>query len=593
MTPHAAYFTEMRESHPAKFVCLGDDTKHQIQGQGTIRLDLHPAQHVEIPDVLYVPGLTKNLVLVRKIDQSGCYICFGGGKCVVESSNDALLATGHLDSDDLYHLDMQAAQAHAATSTLHFTRPSNTYLWHLRLGHANFRKLVHMYKKRMVDGLTLDELQNFGVCTSCVLGKHKRTPFPNASPTRATELLGLVHSDLCGPLPCSLGGKEYFLTFIDDYSRFCVVYFLRHKSETYACFMEYKTWAELQTGHKLKMLRSDNGGEYLSGEFIAFCVQHGIARQLTTPNTPQQNGVAEHKNVDLETSGSSMLQFAHLPKTYWAEAVAYATYIPNRIEHRAVPDKTLYELWTGMKPSVAHMHVFGSVVYAQVHKDHRKKFDPKSKPYIFVGFTEGIKGYKLLHKQTRKVIHSRDVVFIKGVESGETVGAPAATQPLEDDTSSDDQDEMYFGDMVVPIPAPQQVPAPATVPAPTMVPPQRTAAPVRPPTVAQSPRIHTPIRTPGRVVSNRSLYDSPSSHVTFNLDNVDEDEPEEVRPTVQQRRKDKHAHFEPCSSSRICRPPDFYVPEDNRHPKSHLSYCLAAYMRRLFHVQMLSYGKRL
>lgn len=581
MTPHLAYFIDLRSSTPAEYVCLGDDTKHHIEGQGTIRLDLMPSQHVEIPDVLYVPGLTKNLVSVRKIDQSGCFICFGGGTCVIELGEGALLATGHLQSDDLYHLDLQSAQAHAVQSSSSFAKPSQTYLWHLRLGHTNYRKLVHMYKHKMVDGLTLDKLDDIGVCKSCVLSKHKRTPFPTDASTRATAVLQLVHSDVCGPLPKSLGGKEYFLTFIDDYTRFCVVYFLRHKSDTYSCFLEYEAWAELQTGSKLKQLRTDNGGEFTSGEFNAYCTQHGIVRQPTNAHTPQQNGVAEHKNADLETSASSMLQHAALPRSYWAEAVAYATYIQNRIAHSRVPEKTPYELWTGRRPNVSHMRVFGSTVFAQVHKDNRKKFEPKSKEWIFVGFTEGIKGYKLLNRQTRKTTHSRDVVFVEGAEPDHTVGEEASSEwDNEEDDSSEDQEEFLVGDLQVPLPAPQQQGQQQQVPTPVpmqaqAIPQQSAAANLRP-----IPILRTPAKTPGRAVRNRALYESLISHVSFDMDVMHAaEEAESQQQTAQQRRKQKHAHLEPRSSSRVRKPPDYWEPDDFRHPKSHLTYCLAAYLK--------------
>lgn len=582
MTPHSAYFTELTPSTPEKFVCLGDNTQHKIEGQGTIRLDLKPAQHLEIPDVLYVPGLAKNLVSARKIDQSGCFVCFGGGKCVVETKEGSLLATGHLQDDDLYHLDLQNPQAYTSASPAHYVQPSSTYLWHLRLGHINFRKLVQMHKDKLVEGLTLDVLKDFGVCPSCILGKHKRTAFPTDGATRATDILGLVHTDICGPLPKSIGGKTYFLTFIDDFTRFCVVYFLRYKSETFACFVEYKAWAKRQTGRYRKILRSDNGGEYLSGEFIAFCKTHGIARQLTNPHTPQQNVVSEHKNWSLETSASNMLQYASLPKSYWAEAVAYATYIQNRIPHKAVIGKTPYELWTGLKPDISNMRVFGSPAFARVPKDLRTKFDPKSTLCIFIGFSDGIKGFKLLSRKTRKVMHSRDVVFVEGVEANLSVGATSACSSSDDDSTSD-AEEFLVGDVVVPLPA--AAPIPNAAPIPAVQPPARAAGatvPPRPP--VQSPRVPTPLKTPGRPISNRGLYESPS---TFGSPQHFGDLDAEVHPpaevavssaTLQSRRQHKHGHLAPREPypSRHHRPPDLYEPADFRRPKSNFTYCLAA-----------------
>lgn len=278
---------------------------------------------------------------------------------------------------------------------------------------------------------------------------------------------------------------------------------------------------------------------------------------------------------------------AILPKSFWAEAVAYANYIQNRIPHSAIPGTMPYELWTVRRPSVAHMRVFGSPAYAQIHKDIRKKFEPKSRPCIFVGFTDGIKGYKLVHKQTRKVIHSRDVVFVEGVEFAQQVGASGSShfEDSEDESSDSESNELLVGDVRVPIPV--AVPVPNVIPA-QQIPVQQIPGhqnpvqhiPVANRFVAQSPRVYTPLRTPGRVVSNRSLQDSPSSpHVAFDLGNGHEDASsghEAAPPKLQQRRKDKHSHLAPRQSARTHRQPEFYEPEDFRHPKTHLTYCLNA-----------------
>jgi transposase InsO family protein len=116
-------------------------------------------------------------------------------------------------------------------------------------------------------------------------------PFPSLTTWRASNPLELVHTDLCGPFSTeSQAGNKYFITFIDDFSRYCWVYFLRQKNQAFSCFKQFKSLVEANSVERLKCLRSDRGGEYMSNEFKAFCEEHGIRHQLTVPYTPQQNG---------------------------------------------------------------------------------------------------------------------------------------------------------------------------------------------------------------------------------------------------------------------------------------------------------------
>ena len=118
--------------------------------------------------------------------------------------------------------------------------------------------------------LGLPEIQNGEVlCHGCVFGKGHREPFPKESKWRAKEPLELIHSDLCGPMQtASLGGNKYFITFIDDFSRMCWVYFLRNKFETFHVFKKFKVMVELQSGYHVKRLRTDRGREYISADFL-------------------------------------------------------------------------------------------------------------------------------------------------------------------------------------------------------------------------------------------------------------------------------------------------------------------------------------
>ncbi|KAK9044683.1 hypothetical protein V6N11_058577 [Hibiscus sabdariffa] len=134
------------------------------------------------------------------------------------------------------------------------------------------------------------------VCESCLLGKMTKAPF-NGKSERASDLLGLIHSDVCGPMNTQArGGFHYFITFTDDFSRYGYIYLMRHKSEALEKFKEFRNEVQNQHGKSIKALRSDRGGEYLSHEFDELLKECGIVSQLTPPGTPQWNGVSERRN---------------------------------------------------------------------------------------------------------------------------------------------------------------------------------------------------------------------------------------------------------------------------------------------------------
>ena len=165
---------------------------------------------------------------------------------------------------------------------------------------------------------------------ACLVGKQQRFSFPRKSTWRASQILQLVHADICGPIkPISNSKKRYLITFTDDFSRKTWLYFLVEKSEAFAVFKSFKTYVEKKTSSFLRCLRTDRGGKFTSQEFAIFCDVHGIRRQLTAAYTPQQNGVAEHKNRTIMNMVRSMLLAKKLPKTFWPEAVNWTMHVLN------------------------------------------------------------------------------------------------------------------------------------------------------------------------------------------------------------------------------------------------------------------------
>ena len=284
-------------------------------------------------------------------------------------------------------------------------------IWHKRFGHLGVGSLQRLAREKFADGFDFDASQKLKFCETCPLGKQHRTKFPSSS-TRADEPFDLVHSDLCGKVNVkSESGAEYFLSFIDDKTRYVWSYALSRKDQVFEKFREWKTLIEKSTGRRLKTFRSDNGGEFTSKEFESYLKAEGIRHELTIPNNPEQNGVAERMNRTLVETVRSMLVNSNLPCTFWAEALSTATYLRNRSPTKAVSGMTPYEAWTGIKPQVGGLRVFGCQAFVHIPKEERKKLEVKSRKCVLLGYGSTTKGYRLYDPQKGKVFHSRDVIF--------------------------------------------------------------------------------------------------------------------------------------------------------------------------------------
>ena len=191
---------------------------------------------------------------------------------------------------------------------------------------------------------------DFDFCENFVYWKQNRVSSPSGG-KREKHILELVHSDVFGPVKIpSLGKSMYYVSFRYDCSRITWIYFLRKKSEVFDRFKEFKALVENQIEKKIKVLRTDNGGEFCSKEFEEFCKKCGITRQKTTPYTPQQNGVVERMKKTLMERARSMLSGTGLGQESWAEVVETACYLVNRSPSLVLEDKTPQEVWTGKKP---------------------------------------------------------------------------------------------------------------------------------------------------------------------------------------------------------------------------------------------------
>lgn len=392
-----------------KIVVAGN--KHiYAEGYGEVDLVVDTViGELHLKNVLFVPNLQCNFISVNKAVQSNLKVIFDKDKAAIKDKNDNIIVSAN-NFDGLFTFKTKNKSCFLANN-------NNVSLieWHNRYGHLNFESLTKMINKNMVLGLNVGD-KNLQNCLTCAKGKICAKPF-YASKSRSEELLNIVHSDICGPMnKISIGGAKYFITFIDDMSRYVHVYFLKRKDEALEAFKSYKAMAENKTGRKIKILRSDNGGEYKSKDFENFLNSCGILHQYTIPYTPEQNGVAERANRTLTEMARCMLIHSGLGEQFWAEAIATAAYLRNRAETKTLLEKTPFESWTGKVPSVGHLKVFGSLAVV-LDKTHKKKFQPKGREVIMVGYSTTSKGYRLYDPKTRQVIIGRDVVFINGVQN--------------------------------------------------------------------------------------------------------------------------------------------------------------------------------
>jgi hypothetical protein len=220
-----------------------------------------------------------------------------------------------------------------------------------------------------------------------------------------------VHGNLCGPVtPATPGGRRYFLLLDDDLSRYMWVMILGSKGEDANAIRRVQVAAEAECGCKLRVLRTDNGGEFTVAEFASYCADEGVQRHYSAPYDPQQNGVVERRNQTVVGKAQALLKQRGMSAVFWGEAVVTAVYILNRSPTKALNGMTPYEAWHGRKPVVSHLRVFGCLAFTK-ELGHIGKLDDRSTPGVFIGYMEGSKAYHILDLLTLRVRTTRDVVF--------------------------------------------------------------------------------------------------------------------------------------------------------------------------------------
>ena len=265
-------------------VRLGDGRHVKAEGRGSVCLrikdDKEAERVISLSSVLYVPDLSCNLFSVQDITDKGNRMMFDDITCSVITRGDVVIASGH-KRGNLYVLDGTTDQQ--PDEALVAAQPSSD-LWHQKLAHVN-DKVLEKLVSCDVSGVDLKKVEPRSFCEGCVQGKATRHKPKPLGEIRSNRRLEKVHSDVCGLIQAaSNSGKKYMVTFVDDYSRSCAVYFMAHKSDTLAMFQEFHAKVTGESGERIGVLKTDGGGEYRSREFAQYLRKHQLEHKVTVPD---------------------------------------------------------------------------------------------------------------------------------------------------------------------------------------------------------------------------------------------------------------------------------------------------------------------
>ncbi|GLI67090.1 hypothetical protein VaNZ11_011292 [Volvox africanus] len=324
-------------------------------------------------------------------------------------------------------------------------RVARATLLHRRMGHlgcGNLRKLV---SSGMVTGAGTSELDVLAgkeeFCEPCALGMQTRQPHASTG-TVTKNRLELVHMDLCGPLSVeSAGGKSYFVTFYDDFTKFSSVSLVSQKSEVPKIVREALVLWEHHTGDKVQRVHTDRGTEYVNNELSNVFREFGIFHEKTAPYSLEQNGAAERLNRILLQKMRAMLIDSGFPMQIWGEALLTANFLRN-LSPTVNSDLTPWERFTGSKPDLSKLRVFGSRAYVMLPQRQRSKLDPVAVQGYLVGYEPGFSAWRVWVPLDGTIHISTDVKFDESARKLSTSGDFSNTVDKTTDSKPDQSDSV-------------------------------------------------------------------------------------------------------------------------------------------------------
>jgi transposase InsO family protein len=317
--PHVVlgWYTPIPTPPPASSITVGNSCTIPITCRGKSTLST-PNSTFRLTDVLIAPSLVRNLLSVRQFTRdNNCFIEFDAfGFSVKDHQTGRVILRCNSDSD-LYNFP--------SPSVHHCSLAVTTTLWHHRLGHLGSSSLATLQSMSVISCNKCPPT----LCHACQLGKHVRLPF-NHSTSMTTAPFDLVHCDVWTSPILSTSGFKYYLILLDDFSHYCWSFPLRHKSEVHRHIVDFIAYAQTQFATTPKSFQADNGTEFVNTATTSYLASCGISLRLSCPYTSAQNGKAERMLRTTNNTIRTMLLHAFMPPSYWAEALATATFLLNR-----------------------------------------------------------------------------------------------------------------------------------------------------------------------------------------------------------------------------------------------------------------------
>ncbi|KAF7346029.1 Retrovirus-related pol polyprotein [Mycena sanguinolenta] len=314
-----------------------EGSKFRIIGSGTI-------------EAIHTPELTCDILSISKLDAKGFASTFSGGKAYIRDPAGVVLIEAKL-VNGMYLAELSAVTVNAMTARS-----------------RNVPRLDAVIRDERVEGLNLAESVDAGLCEDCLAGKQTRRPFDGVHEPEK-EAGERQYLDMFGPTQeTGVGGKRWVFHIMDGHIAGPKVQFLAHKSadESLDAFIAYAAEFERATGKKIKVVRIDNGGEWINKKWETHFKTQGIVLENTTPHSSSQNGPAERGIRTTIELARCLLADSGLPKSFWPLAVQCAAYLQWFHPKTRTGGVTPYELYHSKKPDVAHLRVFGSIAYAKV-----------------------------------------------------------------------------------------------------------------------------------------------------------------------------------------------------------------------------------
>ncbi|WVZ93228.1 hypothetical protein U9M48_039226 [Paspalum notatum var. saurae] len=394
-------------------VRFGDGSTVAIEGRGTIVFAARTGSSA------LSPGSTTSLARRRTSSASGRWTKAAAGSTLTMAYCASSTAEETARAGRPYQL--QATVGRPACFALHGAE--DTWRRHGRFGHLGFDNLRKLAKDGLVRGLPQTGAHQQGVRR---MPCRKAAPCSLPRPGTATRC-ARPRPRSWGPrgpiTPSTPGGNGYFLLLVDDMSRFMWIKLIAGKDEAASAIKNFQAAVEVESGCRLKVLRTDRGGEFTSVEFSEYRATRGVRRQLTAPYSPQQNGVVERRNPSIVVMARCMLKSKGLP----GRGSLHRRLHPQRIADEGACWPTPYEAWHGERPAVHFMRTFGCIAHVKNTRPHLNKLEDRSSRTIFVGYEPGSKAYRCYNPATARVVVSRDVIFDEEA-SWTWDAAPASTE---------------------------------------------------------------------------------------------------------------------------------------------------------------------